>query len=390
MFGMFRYKGLFDAADGVPFGLAQLQADPNVVLIQDPSAIWGGADMLASGATETQKYQHAATKNVPWLRRNIFVPTDNISGVVIITTVNATPNADGFLETTATGVHSISPLFSVTIPAGTVASWSVTLAGIGRTEATIQFGTATNAASNYWGGLVDFVNHTISGIFTNGQSGTTYTISADPLGGTRITCTATIVDARTNISMRIYGSVGGSLTYAGDITKGYSVLRPQIELGAVTPYQPITTSWPASYTALAQAAGAQIISYADRAGTTATDYSDVVVGKLLDLSGDNNHATAPSDAARPLLKKSAGGYWYLLRDGVDDNLQITFTNLGANCVTYVNDGTQIIKTTGVTLNGEHNTTTPTNDYGRIYCASPPTAAREAQIIKYLKAKAGLS
>lgn len=420
---------MFEGASG-DISLAKLQADPNVALIQDPSAIWGGADMLASGATETQKYQHAATKNVPWLRKNRFLNTATLS-TQTVSGVTATPITVSF---TGTGTITFSSAYAGSL-VGTGASDRVSV-------------TFTPAAGN-------------------------------------LVCTVT-----------------GTVTEA------------QCESAStVTDYQAVSTSWPATYTALAQAAGYPISLYADRAGTTAVDTPDTVVGVQLDLSeglvlgpelvtngtfdsdawwtkdngwsidsgvaaitnapdvfdqikrtglltvgkfyytsldaiaksgtgagsfvclgggalnysitgigthgfkgradagtfsvrtyqGGNltvdnisvreilgNHATAPSDAARPLLKKDANGKWYLLRDGADDNLPITFPNLGSNCVTYVCDGTQVIKTTGVTLNGVHNTTTPTNDYGRIYCASPPTAAREAQIIKYLKAKAGLS
>jgi hypothetical protein len=39
MFGLFRYKGLFDNATSGMFGLATLKNDPNCVLIQDPSVL---------------------------------------------------------------------------------------------------------------------------------------------------------------------------------------------------------------------------------------------------------------------------------------------------------------------------------------------------------------
>jgi hypothetical protein len=39
MFGLFRYKGLFDNATSGMFGLATLKNDPNCVLIRDPSVL---------------------------------------------------------------------------------------------------------------------------------------------------------------------------------------------------------------------------------------------------------------------------------------------------------------------------------------------------------------
>ena len=44
---------------------------------------------------------------------------------------------------------------------------------------------------------------------------------------------------------------------------------------------------------------------------------DGVVGTRKDLSGNNNHQLAPSDAARPILRTSAGKYW-LEFDNIDD------------------------------------------------------------------------
>jgi hypothetical protein len=72
----------------------------------------------------------------------------------------------------------------------------------------------------------------------------------------------------------------------------------------------------------------------------------------------------------------------------DDNLVVTFPNLGSNCVSYVNDGATVTETTGVTLNGATNLNTPAADYGRVYLASP--SSKSASIIKWLKAKAGIA
>ena len=59
--------------------------------------------------------------------------------------------------------------------------------------------------------------------------------------------------------------------------------------------------------------------FQDRAGTTQVTADGQTVGKILDKSGRGNHATAPSDAARPLYKTD-GTYRWLQFDGVDDSL----------------------------------------------------------------------
>lgn len=56
--------------------------------------------------------------------------------------------------------------------------------------------------------------------------------------------------------------------------------------------------------------------YQGRTGTTAAAV-DSPVGQLLDKSGNGNHAVAPTDAARPILRES-GGLYYLEFDGSDD------------------------------------------------------------------------
>jgi hypothetical protein len=64
-----------------------------------------------------------------------------------------------------------------------------------------------------------------------------------------------------------------------------TVTLAQCEVGSTaTPYQEVGSSWAATYTALAIAAGYPISLYSDRAGTTATVGPDDPVGVLLDQS----------------------------------------------------------------------------------------------------------
>ena len=66
--------------------------------------------------------------------------------------------------------------------------------------------------------------------------------------------------------------------------------------------------------------------FQDRAGTTPVTADGQTVGYILDKSGRGNHATAPSDAARPLYKTD-GTYSWLQFDGVDDSLSTAAINL---------------------------------------------------------------
>lgn len=57
-------------------------------------------------------------------------------------------------------------------------------------------------------------------------------------------------------------------------------------------------------------------------GTVAAGVGDPV-GYIADLSGNGNHATQATAAARPTLRQTGGGLYYLEFDGVDDNFEIT-------------------------------------------------------------------
>ncbi len=73
-----------------------------------------------------------------------------------------------------------------------------------------------------------------------------------------------------------------------------SVTLAQVENGSsATAYQAVGTSWDATYTALAQAAGYPISLYSGRAGTTAVSGPDTVVGVVLD--GSKRYVLGASD-----------------------------------------------------------------------------------------------
>ena len=65
--------------------------------------------------------------------------------------------------------------------------------------------------------------------------------------------------------------------------------------------------------------------FQDRAGTTPVTADGQTVGLILDKSGRGNHATAHSDAARPLYRTD-GTYHWIQFDGVDDNFDTGVIN----------------------------------------------------------------
>ena len=60
--------------------------------------------------------------------------------------------------------------------------------------------------------------------------------------------------------------------------------------------------------------------FQDSAGTVAVTAVEQPVGKILDKSGNGNHATQATSTARPVLRQDASGHYYLDFDGVDDFL----------------------------------------------------------------------
>ena len=60
--------------------------------------------------------------------------------------------------------------------------------------------------------------------------------------------------------------------------------------------------------------------FQDSAGTTPVTAVAQPVGKILDISGNNNHAYQATPASRPVLRQDGSGYYYLEFDGVDDFL----------------------------------------------------------------------
>jgi hypothetical protein len=112
--------------------------------------------------------------------------------------------------------------------------------------------------------------------------------------------------------------------------------------------------------------------FQDRAGTTPVTADGQTVGKILDKSGNDNHAVAPSDAARPLYKTD-GTYHWLQYDGVDDSLStaaIDFT-VTDKISAFFGTSTSSSANQGIITNG----VTGAGGWNAIYALGTPPSIR---------------
>ena len=86
--------------------------------------------------------------------------------------------------------------------------------------------------------------------------------------------------------------------------------------------------------------------FQDAAGTIPVTTTGQPVRRMLDKSGNGNHLTALSDAARPVLQTDSNGRYYLNFDGVDDKM--SSANINATTHTQVLQSTGFNFTAGVT------------------------------------------
>lgn len=87
--------------------------------------------------------------------------------------------------------------------------------------------------------------------------------------------------------------------------------------------------------------------YQDAAGTIPVTAVEQPVGKILDKSGNGNHATQSITAYRPVLKQDANGSYYLNSDNVDDYLNLPSM---PDAVTYtLNENGFVDMTSGTVL-----------------------------------------
>jgi hypothetical protein len=453
-----------------PFGLKTLVKDSNCVLIQDPSAIWGGADHLArrNFLTYTEDFSNAA-----WPKFSAY------STITATATAAPVSGVAWKLAENDTGARTFGNYQAQTFTTGQVVTFTAYFKAVERQYVAVQGPAALTA-------VIDLSNGTLSGYYTGGPAAnSSNTVITDAGGGWYKVAITYAWNTATGTSVAFYTRAAGGnfsgFTHTGVVGSGVLVANPMVSLASTldqshqkitdwtteqyawaaqkkvpwlrrnrfintstlstqtvsavtanpitvsftgtgtitfstaytgtlvgtgasdrvtatftpaagnlvctvtgtvtlaqceagstaTPYQEVGASWAATYTALATDAGYPISLYSDRAGTVATYGPDDPVGKLLDLSGDNNHATAPSDAARPNLRLDGNGKFYLERDPTDDNLPITWatvlsdSQLGPELVT---NGTFTTDATGWTSVN----VTPTIEVGKLKLVATST------------------
>ena len=102
-----------------------------------------------------------------------------------------------------------------------------------------------------------------------------------------------------------------------------------------------------------------------------------------------NHATQAT-VAKQRAYKTDGTLSWLLDDGSDDALPVTFPNLGANCTVAYASASGVTILTGQTISGAYNLpVTGGNLYGCIIIDRALTPIKTQKLTAYLKKKAGL-
>lgn len=88
--------------------------------------------------------------------------------------------------------------------------------------------------------------------------------------------------------------------------------------------------------------------FQDNLGVTPVTASGQTVGRILDKSGNGNHATQATLAQRPTYIVNANGFSYLSFDGVDDNLVIPSLSLVGTEDLFLCFGAQRLSSTNFT------------------------------------------
>ena len=128
----------------------------------------------------------------------------------------------------------------------------------------------------------------------------------------------------------------GAISVAADVTlKAIAIKAAMTDSAVATAAYVISAAWAPSALFASGEQGAWYdpsdltTMFQDRAGTTPVTADGQTVGKILDKSGRGKHATAPSDAARPLYKTD-GTYHWMQFDGVDDGLATANIDMSAS------------------------------------------------------------
>jgi hypothetical protein len=423
----------------VIFYLGLASADGTNVYVGSASenGYWNKASLTLASTTDqsyqrvtdwtTEQYAWAAQKNVPWLRRNRFLNTATLS-TQTVSSVTATPLT---VSITGTGKIDFTTAYTGTLQ-GTGASdrvtatftptagnlvctvtGTVTLAQceVGSTATPYQEVGASWAAT--YTALAKAAGYPIS--LYSDRAGTTATVGPDdPVG--------VLLDQSEGLAL------GPELVTNGGFTTDTGWIYGaewSISNGVATHSGPPSYVIQSGFTATA---GSYLITFDVSGNTNAAAFSfdnygafpsggyfsamvsgtyrliaytsggtgiRIYAGNNFNGSVDNvsirkipgYHATAPSDAARPVLKLDGNGRWYLDRDTTDDNLPITWptvlseSQLGPELVsngTFTTDTTGWAAGASATLSSASGQLRVTNGgaaYGYAYQTTPTAVGK---------------
>lgn len=126
--------------------------------------------------------------------------------------------------------------------------------------------------------------------------------------------------------------------------------------------------------------------FQDTAGTTPAGVGDPV-GLVLDKSGNDNHLTAPSDAARPVYAVSESGDKLLQSDEVDDELSVTLPDLGTDVTIAYTTQSELRINEGETVGAGEYTLPQVDLLNYLMIDRQLTKSEKIELIRYLSRSA---
>lgn len=127
--------------------------------------------------------------------------------------------------------------------------------------------------------------------------------------------------------------------------------------------------------------------FQDAGGTTPVSSAGDPVGLVLDKSGNDNHLTAPSDAARPVYAVSESGDKLLQSDEVDDELSVTLPDLGTDVTIAYTTQSELRINEGETVGAGEYTLPQVDLLNYLMIDRQLTKSEKIELIKYLSRSA---
>ncbi|MCP4487837.1 MAG: hypothetical protein GY820_11045 [Gammaproteobacteria bacterium] len=127
--------------------------------------------------------------------------------------------------------------------------------------------------------------------------------------------------------------------------------------------------------------------FQDAGGTTPVSSAGDPVGLVLDKSGNDNHLTAPSDAARPVYAVSESGDKLLQSDEVDDELSVTLPDLGADVTIAYTTQSELRIDEGETVSAGEYTLPQVDLLNYLMIDRQLTKSEKIELIRYLSRSA---